>query len=361
MRLPRWRREQRERRRRKFVSFFRIILFLFVSFFLVLGSFFIFRTVKTSVLPKNSRQTLVLDSQPILVVSFEPGNFLSIISIPEKTYIEVTRGFGLYRFGAVWQLGGGELLAETVGEFLGVPVDGWIGPKMQDGKWKLKVGRENILKVKDKLTSWSILMRTKDLVTLNQSLQTNLTPFDLITVWWQIKTTRFDKIHFVDLSETDALSKLVLADGTEGLTTDKIKLDAATQGLFKDTHFINERISIEVLNGTDKPRLADRVSRLISNLGGEVISLGNSPQKVGNCQIRGEEGALKSFTAMRLGQIFDCQIISQKLQDSRADLQIIIGEDYWRKLYSSTKGTPSSITGSSPDSFSVGASSMDKR
>ncbi|MBI4999505.1 LytR C-terminal domain-containing protein [Candidatus Gottesmanbacteria bacterium] len=348
MKLPRWKREQRARQRQKFAILVRSAVLLSLLFLVFLAGFLVLKEARSSSLAKDGRTTIVLATEPVLVVSFESGEDLTILSIPEKTYIEVLRGFGSYRIGAVWGLGeiekkGGELLAETSQEFLGVPVDGWIG--LKNGKWQSaqkrvpaesangKIDKEQVINLKNKFTSWGILIRPRELLNFSQNLKTNLTIFDLARIWWWVKTIRFDKIHFLDLGQTEAISSLILADGSTALTADFSLLDTTYQGLFKDKRIAGEHISIEVLNGTDKQGLGQRITRLITNLGGSVISVGNSPQKTGQCQIRGETGILKTLTARRLGQIFDCKMLVEKPLGSRSDLQLIIGEDYWQKLY----------------------------
>lgn len=336
MRLPRWKREQKMRRRQKILPFLRLIFLLVFLSGLSVAGFLMLREAKSSSLPLDGRVTIVLPTQPVFLLSFESQGELTVVSVPEKTYVEVPRGFGSYRIGAVWNLGkleklGGKLLAETTQEFLGVPVDGWIGTA--NSQQPTANSKEEVLALKNNLTSWKILLKPKDLLWTLRNLRTNLTVFDLARVWWRVKNTRFDKVYFVDLGQTSALSPLLLADGSTALTADLSLLDATYRGLFKDTRLAGEHILIEVLNGTGKSGLGQRIARVITNLGGSVISVANSPQKADQCQIRGETGVLKTFTGRRLGQIFSCKMLFEVSQDSRADLQLIIGEDYWQKLY----------------------------
>ncbi len=335
MGLPRWKREQAARQKKKFALVLRLAMVALLLVFLSLAGLFFARELRSAKLPQNLRASLVLRTSPVMVVSFDPQGELTILSIPEKTYVEVPHGFGSYRLGATWDLGeqekmGGELLAETVQELLGVPIDGWVG--MKNGQLSMTGGKEEILQKKNSLTSWGIFLKPQEIVGTLRNLQTNLTIFDLAKVWFWAKNTRFDKIHFLNMDETPALSLLVLADGSQAKTADQTLLDTATKGLFEDTKVVNEQILIEVLNGGEKPGLAAKVARFITNLGGKVVNISNSSEEINQCRLKGEAKVRESSTAWQLKRIFNCQVLADK-PDSRADLQIIIGDEYWKKLF----------------------------
>ncbi len=335
MHLPRWQREQQARQKKKLAILFRLAILIIILGVLAGVGLFLVRQVRSSKLPPNSRITLVFRTSPVIVTSFDPDGQLTILSIPEKTYVEVPYGFGSYRLGAVWDLGeqekmGGKLLAETMQELIGLPIEGWIGGKQGTGN--IEQGQETVLNAKNNLTSWGIFLRPGRILESLKNLKTNLTVMDLAKIWLRAKNTRFDKIFFLDLEKTSALSPLVLADGSEAKTLDLSLLDIATAGLFKESKVVNERILIEVLNGADKPGLASRVARLITNIGGKIVNVGTSQEKVDRCQIKGEGQFVESFTASELSRVFNCELKTGK-PDSRADLQLIIGEDYWRKLF----------------------------
>lgn len=122
-------------------------------------------------------------------------------------------------------------------------------------------------------------------------------------------------------------------DLSKNLTVDPAKLDLELAGVFKDLEIVSEHLTVEVLNGSGKPEMANRAGRLINNLGATVIILGNSEKEGGPCEIKADEKVLKSFTGQRLKKIFNCREVLLKPGESRADLQLIIGLDYWQKLH----------------------------
>lgn len=334
-RLPRWRQEQKNKRRRKVFIFIKLFFYLILLGFIFFIAFSFLKLTKESSLNKDLRSTIILATKPILVLSFEPQGDFTVISIPEKTYLEVNRGFGSYRLGAVWDLGvmeglKGELLAETVQEFLGVPIDGWLGSKSDS--WLISPKQENFLQEKNELTSWSRLLKPQELLNSYRNLETNLTFVDLVRLWFSAKFTRFDKIKFVDLESGSALTTLTLADGTKVFAADQKTVDGLLVDLFKEQKIVQEHLTLEILNGTEKAGLANRLARLITNLGGDVVSVTNSQEKIGRCQIKGKNQALESYTGQLLAKIYNCVKIANQTE-ARADLQVAIGQDYWQKLF----------------------------
>lgn len=271
--------------------------------------------VRSSKLLVERRVTLVFATKPLFILSYEPKSNLVVMTIPEETFVEVSRGFGSLKLSEVWPLGG-QLLLETVQDFLAVPIDGWVGFKKESQpteNWR----KETILNLKN---HW-------------RDLQTNLTVLDLIKVWWRVRETRFDKIEMIELAKTSVLTPLTLGDGTTVLSADPVLLDGLTVSVFKDSNLAAEGIAIGVLNASDKAGLAQKAARLIGNYGGEVVSVGNSQKKEKPCQIRGENPIWQSLTARRLAEIFPCRLAEAKPENSRVDLEIVLGEDYWQRFY----------------------------
>lgn len=316
-------------KKRKKISSLRLILGAIICL-LFLG--IVWRTYQgfhQSVWDGDSQINLVLASQPVTIVSFSPARgSLKILLIPDKTFIETVHGYGQYRVESLGGLGELEnrpsLLAESCQEYLGLPVDGWIGGERNEMVFS-QTGQEGERQIKQTLTDRLFqLIKKKE--------KTNLTRWDLVRLWRQINTVRFDKVTLIDLSKTSALLAKILPDGTPGFEIDQNRLDSLIARYFQDDKLREEGLSVEILNATDHSGLASQGARVITNLGGRVIGIKDWPSRNDQCQIRSKKERASSYTLKRLAKIFDCQLTGEDLGDSRAETVIIIGEDYWRKL-----------------------------
>jgi len=101
----------------------------------------------------------------------------------------------------------------------------------------------------------------------------------------------------------------------------------AGQSLY-DTLFFEDRIRISVLNGTSVPGLAGRMARVVENLGGQIMEVGNADRSdyqqtilVGN--------DLSSYSSNFLQYIFQIDQTRPAISmlEKRADLTIIVGLD----------------------------------
>ena len=55
--------------------------------------------------------------------------------------------------------------------------------------------------------------------------------------------------------------------------------------------------------------------------------------EINQCQIKAKTNQLlKSETSQRIAKIYGCKLNEDNSLDSRADVQIIIGKDYWKEL-----------------------------
>ncbi len=248
---------------------------------------------------KEGRINFVIQTKSVLVLSliFSEDKLL-ILSIPNGIDVEAIHGYGPYRIESVFKLGelekrGGEFLQDSIQEFLGLPLDGYL---VTDNDWEFKV--------EDK----------KKLVGKRQ--QTNLNHWDLVQLWWQMKKISDSKVTMIELEP--------------GSTSWEI--DEIIGQFFQDKKLTSEDLAIAVLNATERSGLAYRGAKLISNIGGRVVEVGGWEENKGNCELRGKKKYLKSYTAQKIKKIFDCQWGGEDLADHRADLVVILGEAYWRKL-----------------------------
>lgn len=267
----------------------------------------------------NFNLNILMRAKNISLLSYNPQDQkITIIDIPRQTYLEVAHGFGKWQLGSVFDLGGGSLLKDTLTDFFGLPIDGLLD---FSGKFTQSPAIDIVSEIrKNPFSGVSIL----------SYLKTNLTPLELIRLKMGLSKVRFDKIKQINLESLGALDHQRLADGTDVLTTDTVKLDSALSEIV-DPLIRFEHKTIAIFNSTDHPGLAQKAARLISNIGGNVIITSNGQNKFKTSRIFGE----KSKTLDHLKQIFNVRdTIDPKDEDlisSRAQINLFMGEDYLDK------------------------------
>lgn len=281
----------------------------------------------------NFNINFAVRTSDIAVFSYSPKDKkITLIKIPNETFVEVPRGFGLWQLQSVYGLGKGQLLKDTLTAFLGIPIDAYID----------FAGNEDIKNVKQ---AAEVLGKNPFSGFSFTQINTDLSFWELIKLKLGMNSVRFDKLSEIDLSESSALGKDYLPDGTEIYSTDQIKLDSLLSELLDPT-IVSEQKSIAVFNATGHPQLATKWARLITNMGGNVISTSNAKKVVKKTQVIGSP----SMTLARLKQIFeiDCQsspkcdnksLSSEEKEDkisptdedivsSRGQINLFLGEDY---------------------------------
>ena len=105
-------------------------------------------------------------------------------------------------------------------------------------------------------------------------------------------------------------------------------MDFFIQTNFYDYLVRQERLKIKIYNATNTPQIASKASRLISNMGAEVIDLSNHEnEKVSIIQVSSDMA--NSETVKRVRDAFRATIkIVQIDPIERADLKLIIGENW---------------------------------
>lgn len=287
---------------------------LFLVFLvLVLITFFGFREIKNSLWDGKSRLNFVLNN---FVFSLEPEKSLTILSLPVNLYLEVPHGYGQYQLGSVYELGqlenrGEELLKETIQQNLAIPVEAY-GQMIND----------------------QCSMLNCFLFLLQGRGETDLSRWDLVRLWLAIRKLRADKITEINLQETATLKELKLPDESIVLETEFTQLDSLIQRFFSDRQIREEALKIEILNATEQPGLANQLARLINNIGGGVISINNAESASWRTKVKITNEEWKDFyTVKKLEKILGIEAEVGEMENSRADLLIILGTDYWQKWY----------------------------
>lgn len=186
-------------------------------------------------------------------------------------------------------------LDKPIGQFLAIPIDGSIKGEFLDLDQRI-----------DSLISGMVFNYNK--------LQTNLTIVDCIKLFIFARSLPEREIYTRNVPqnlEPGEIDKIV----ARSISDDKIKLDGRT---------------IQIINGTNISGLGNRLARLITNIGGDVIIVATA----NNEQMFSEISYIddKNYTVERLSKILGfktTKVLGKKI----ADIVITIGED---SIYSLT-------------------------
>lgn len=187
---------------------------------------------------------------------------------------------------------------KNIERFLGIPIDGFMHVPKQ---YELKAENDVVLFARSAVFEYKTLL-------------TNLTIIDTIRLWFFAKSIPTYSIVVRTLNTS--LDNVSIADQ---LTVDKRMLT-----LFGDESFAKEKVSIQIVNGTGIVGLGNRLARMITNMGGNVVAVSTAGDILQNSQIAyyGKE----TYTVKKLNKILPARLnIMQKPEIS--DIIVTIGRD----------------------------------
>lgn len=275
----------------------------------------------------------------LAVVSLHPReNKGVVLNISNETYFELPKSLGAWPVGSIWQLGqeeeparGAQLVKLSVAKLLGLPIDGIIvleksqfrqSPTELIGEWR-----------KNPLLIVTFLLEMKTDLSLTE------------TIWFARKSAslRSDKIITLDLAKSVITESKLLPDSSRVLVVDNVKLDLFIREKMSDNQILQEGASIAIFNATKYPGLASHAARIVTNLGGNVVVISNSTQGLDKSKVYLRDPKSHQqyqHTLSRISQIFAPSCLNQScLTDdprrdfSRAQISIILGEDYYHLWY----------------------------
>lgn len=265
------------------------------------------------------------DSEVHLVTLLSQRKAMHVISFPSEMRVNAVGSYGLWRLSSLYSLGeiegkSGSILRKSVSEFMGADVAGYIVYADEE----VEISQDSL---RSKLKR--IVIKTM----LGES-ETNFSLYDLIRIFRSISLVPAGETDLIGLEESGVLEQEIQPDGAVVFTADSQFLDRLVKRLFSYQEIVEEEIAIAVVNATEHRGLGAGVGRIVRNIGGDLISVSDYEQKLGGSRfIVSEEGLENSFTVVKLAEIF----IPQKIEagpilEHRADLLMVVGEDYWERL-----------------------------
>lgn len=276
--------------------------------------------VGASLWNKQNRINILIGPDPLVLLSLlSSGEQLTKMILPKNAYLEVPYGYGKFILMAVPKLAvqeqKEELLPQTIEEGLAVPIDGWV----LAGDFKDFNGDAK------RYFSQALIL------TLKEKTKTDLTLWDLFRLWWHSRRVKTNHVNNLDMEKQSIWKEEELADQSIVLIPKDEDLDLLMQRFFSDPGIKKESLAIEILNGTSYPYLAQRAGRIISNIGGEIISLGNRERGGASCLVEGKKEKRDLYTVNRIKNIFGCQWREVE-EGGKADVTLTVGESYWKRM-----------------------------
>jgi hypothetical protein len=271
----------------------------------------------------------------ISLINFNPKDKkITVLHVSDTIYSELPREYGFWRVGSIYPLGEGEgekrgvvLLKLSISKILGMPVDG------------IFISQKDLGKAED---VWSSQIKNPlSLITMLSDANTDLTPWEFVRLMQFATGVRSDKVISLDLSRTTITESKLLPDSTRVLGINYISLDSFIRDNLIDSVIYEENQTVGVFNATNQPGLAQDVSRLATNLGANVVIVNNAEKTIPKTVVvSSEDVSQESVTYERLSGIFApnclkqiCVIDDARIKNSRAQINIVLGEDYYKYWY----------------------------
>lgn len=181
------------------------------------------------------------------------------------------------------------VLHKPAGQLLGIPVDGQITTTSQATEKTLSSHLESVILHANRHSS-------------------DLTLFDAIRLYFFAKGVQSRNVVMHELS----------------LPQDINALDNIAISLFADEAIASEKVSVGIINSTSATGLGNRLARVITNIGGNVVSVSSDDENSKKTSVfyYGE----KSYTVTRLGKILGVEPTQTQTQGI-SDVTVVIGED----------------------------------
>lgn len=206
--------------------------------------------------------------------------------IPGNTMVETALAYGRYQWKNVFALGeidkrGGEILARTSQDTLGLPISGW-----------------------------------------RRGSSTNLSWLDRLKWWYWTRINVKHKVSFT-LEQDSAWRSASLPDGSRVFEVVDYRLDQLVNQETFSQAVANEALSVTLVN-------ANRLARVISNHGLELVSVTSEPEPAGETVILVKDEARQdSRTVAWLHRLLPQALVKVgTLQNYWTSVVLLVGKDY---------------------------------
>jgi len=247
--------------------------------------------VSESIFDGNHRFTVAVIKNPALILSFSPNNqSISVLEVASKKGIS-------------------ELSKNQLAQYLKIPIDAELHLEKIDQKKHFQYQTIDELANNKKLAAELI-----QLIIRHNKLET--------------KMTFVDHARLAFFSNSVSSNNITTSEITNKL--DPFSVDKISSSLFEDADISSEKASLSIINGTDISGLGGRFERLVSNMGGNVVSISTSekPFRLSEIIYSKED----SYTVSKLEKITGFPLIKRN-KDGIYDVIIRLGTDQKYKSF----------------------------
>lgn len=272
----------------------------------------------------------------ISILNYHPQEKKAVIlHIADQTYLDLPKGYGLWKVGSIYKLGqeepkpiGALLLKLSLSKLLGLPIDGIIIDQSKNKK-----------NSEELINEWR--KNSLAMALFIYSSQTDLTPIEGFRLLGAVSQVRGDKLTSLDFEKSSVTESKLLPDSSRVLGIDNVKLDTFIRNYMSDSSVIDEGVSVAIYNATTRSGMAQDVARVIANLGGNVVTISSVDNLSPTTYITTANlNKQKSISYRRITEVFapnclkiNCQTNDPKVANSRAQINIVLGEDYYLTWY----------------------------
>ena len=288
--------------------------------------------------PSYPISTKTYNRTNLLLVSFKGSvlTYLAVLSINSNenpqllpldpaTLVNLPGGRGEYRLSEIPaqarldNLGPVNLLRDTVSRTLAIPIDGYLEVDASD--WPA-IAREFGAGPADILNNLGSVKFFWELATLKPwaiNLHGSISGLTLVNLVLNARSQ--NQVNVINLSS--AVSTGTTPLGNQAPVIDPATFDENFGPLFSEQAIIRARPRVSIVNSSDVTGAGAELSRMVSNLGGDVISV-NSGDLVKKSTITDHLGG--SNLSGRLAPLIRANVTTDH-KAGRADIEIVIGKD----------------------------------
>ncbi|KKQ98913.1 MAG: hypothetical protein UT26_C0060G0005 [Microgenomates group bacterium GW2011_GWC1_39_12] len=254
----------------------RRLVILFVFIFIVVSITVWWRTPGVPI-----RNSIVFIGEPTVIVSWDTKRSQYVIlTIPSDIRLEALHGYGSYSIASLWKL---DMLEKRHGSLF--------------------------------LPSLSVVVRSS-----------SLTLIDMVRVWLATRAIDASSTGIFDFRSRLIGTEMSFPDGSRAVQFDQKTYDGIVGDIFGSVEIRKDAIRLAIYNTTSMLGIGSRVARVIEQLGGYIVFVGNDDVLYdGLCELTGTKERLISTTSKVIQSLYGCTDVETS-EILRGDLILRLGK-----------------------------------